>query len=190
MPPSLIACFTSGIAKNARAASLESNAWVTMTSLGFSIERRTWWARTPCSAWIGAKPSYASFHASKSATGWRTTAIVFVMSAPFRSDAPLRMNGLQEKRATRRRLAAYSSGARQDAELPLRAANHLVSELARPGMAAQVGSPHAGGDGLEARLADGERGAGLVVARVAEHRRGGQDHRHRVRHVLSQQRRR
>src|SRR5204862_3057886 len=46
---------------------------------------------------------------SKSSTRWRTRAVVFVMSAPFRSNAPMRRNGLQEKRATRRRLAAYSS---------------------------------------------------------------------------------
>src|SRR5439155_22027483 len=85
-PAWLIASFSSGIAKNARAASRESNVWVTIMSLGFSIERSTWWACTPCSAWVGAKPSYAVFQASKSVTRWRTRAMVLVIGAPFRSE--------------------------------------------------------------------------------------------------------
>src|SRR5213078_1972187 len=45
--------------------------------------RRTSWLCTPCSAWIGAKPSYSFLQASKSATRWRTRAVVLVMRAPF-----------------------------------------------------------------------------------------------------------
>src|SRR4051812_9181627 len=84
-----------------------------MMSLGFSIERSTWWPRTPCSAWIGAKSSYVFFQASKSATRWRTRAMVLVMSAPFRSDAPLRTNGLQEKRATKATLSSLLLGSKR-----------------------------------------------------------------------------
>jgi len=52
------------MAKNAFAASMVSNVWATVTSLRSSSERSTWCARTPCSAWIGAKLSYTAFQAS------------------------------------------------------------------------------------------------------------------------------
>jgi len=39
--------------------------------------------------------------------------MVLVMSAPFRSDAPLRTNGLQEKRATKATLSSLLLGSKR-----------------------------------------------------------------------------
>ena len=73
-------------------------------------------------------------------------------------------------------------------------AHDLGGELGGPGVAAEVGRPDAGGDGLEDRLVDRARGVlGALVARAAGVVQDGaarQEHRHRVGDVLALQRRR
>ena len=94
----------------------------------------------------------------------------------------------------RRAGKAGHGGARQgrpDLELGLRAPDHLVGELLRSGVPAQVGGAHAFGDRLQAPLADRPAGRlALLVLGVGEQCGGGQDHRHRVRDVLAEERRR
>ncbi len=77
---------------------------------------------------------------------------------------------------------------RPDLELPAGAADHLVRELARRGVAAQVGGTRSFRDGFEAGLADRPRGL-VATGEVGEQGGGGEDHRHRVRHVLAPERR-
>src|ERR671936_771107 len=57
---------------------------------------------------------------------------------------------------------------------------HLVGELARAGVPAEVGGAAALRDRLQARLADGARRLLCLVARMRQQRRAREDHRHRV----------
>src|SRR5215210_1241026 len=81
-----------------------------------------------------------------------------------------------------------SSEGGPDLELLPRAADHVVGELARAGMAAEVGRSHPLRYRLEAGLAN--RATGLLpgLVGVREERGAGEDHRHRVRDVLAEER--
>src|SRR5919108_285991 len=70
------------------------------------------------------------------------------------------------------------------------APDHLVGELGRPGVAAEVGGADPLRDRLQARLPDRATDLLGALVRVGEERRAGKDHRHRVRHVLPEERRR
>ena len=130
-PAWLIRVFNSGIAKKAFAASSESKVWVTVTSLGFSIERKTWWACTPCSAWKGVKASYIVFQASKSATRWRTRAIVLIMEGPLPGRVPCcERTGFRRSAQPRRRSPLYSSSRDIPEAGPVRAAYPLARRRA------------------------------------------------------------
>src|SRR5207253_4419888 len=77
-----------------------------------------------------------------------------------------------------------------DLELRADAADDLVRELRRAGVAAEVGRPHAVRDRLETRLADRAADLLCLLVAVGEEGRAGEDHRHRVRDVLALKRRR
>ena len=104
------------------------------------------------------------------------------------------------RRRSRSRCSDLSRGAEGEAQ-PSRAPrprasssslpDHLVRELDRAGVPAEVGRPDAAGDRLEAPFANRPAG-GLrpLVVGVTEEGRAGEDHRHRVGDVLAEERRR